>query len=333
MLFKEDKVARAEAMAVRNNVGWYRWQHDLVSITGPDAGKYLDYICVNDIAGAGVGVSKYTTILNDEGKVVDDTIVTNLETEYWVSTLYAPRFAKWFEKKSVGYDVQMKELTYEIDMYAVQGPNSLSYMNAILKNPIDELKRFRMEDNEIDGIKVKIHRSGFTGENGYEIYCPIEETKKIEEVLRNNEKAFDAKELRTLEVYVRSLPIEKGFALRQDMYGLSPYECGLGWSVKLDKEFNGKEALLAYKEKGHEYKLVGIELDPERESYEDIAQNEIVYHKGVPCGVVRQMIYGYTVDKNIGFAIVEKRFSENGTELTAGTNNAKITVCDKVFIK
>ena len=138
------------------------------------------------------------------------------------------------------------------------------------------------------------------------------------------------KELRTLEVYVRSLPMEKGFALRQDMYGLTPYECGLGWSVKKDRDFIGKEAMQAH---GKQRKLVGFTFTPERDGYEDIAQNEVVYHRGVPCGIARQMIYGYTVDKNIGFAIVENRFAESGTVLTVGPNRAVITVCDKAFLK
>ena len=327
MLFREDKTAREEAMAVRTAAGWYRWQHDLVEVTGPDAGKLLDYLCVNDILGAGSGVSKYTTLLNEEGTIVDDTIVTNLGGDvYWVSTLYGPRFVKWFEKWADGYDCSVKDRTYEVDMYAVQGPESAAVMNTLLEKPVDDLKRFRMEDNRLDGLEVRIHRSGFTGENGYEIYCPAESTETVREALRGT----GIKELRTLEVYVRSLPMEKGFALRQDMYGLTPYECGLGWSVKKDRDFVGKEAMQAH---GKQRKLVGFTFTPERDGYEDIAQNEVVYHKGVPCGIARQMIYGYTVDKNIGFAIVENRFAENGTVLTVGPNRAVITVCDKTFLK
>ena len=132
MLFKEDTIARAEANAVRTNVGWYRWTHDLVEVTGKDAGKLLDYLCVNDIAGAKPGVSKYTTLLNEEGKIVDDTIVTCLEDEhYWVSTLYAPRFQPWLEKNKGDNDVAYKDLSFSIDMYAVQGPKSLEYKMCI----------------------------------------------------------------------------------------------------------------------------------------------------------------------------------------------------------
>ena len=138
MLFKEDAVARKEAMAVRNDAGWYRWQHDLVEVSGPDAAGFLDFVCVNDIAGAAQGVSKYTTLLNDDGKIIDDVIVTNMGDDvYWVSTLYAPKFAKWFEKKSGGFECSMRELTNEIDMYAVQGPKSPDVMNGLLDTPVD----------------------------------------------------------------------------------------------------------------------------------------------------------------------------------------------------
>ena len=112
-------------------------------------------------------------------------------------------------------------------MYAVQGQNSAKMMNAMLDAPVDEMKRFQVADNRIGGVAVKVHKSGFTGELGYEIYCANADAKAVENAIREAGKAFDAVELNILEVYVRSLPVEKGFALRQDMYGLTPYECGL----------------------------------------------------------------------------------------------------------
>ena len=96
MLFKEDKAARAEHQAVRENAGWYRWTHDLVEVTGKDSGKFLEYLFVNQIGKAAVGRSKYTTMLNEDGKIIDDTIVMHMaENKYWVSTLYAPQLIQW----------------------------------------------------------------------------------------------------------------------------------------------------------------------------------------------------------------------------------------------
>ena len=107
----------------------------------------LDYICVNNISDT-VGVSKYTTMLNDEGKILDDTIVTCMaENVYWVSTLYGPKFQPLLKQYAEGKDVEWEDLTEVIGMYAVQGPKSLDMLNSMLETPIDDMKRFRMADS------------------------------------------------------------------------------------------------------------------------------------------------------------------------------------------
>lgn len=331
MLFKEDEAARRQHQAVRENAGWYRWTHDLVEVKGEKSTEILDYLFVNHIAAADVGRSKYTTMLNEEGKIIDDTIVMRMgEKEYWISTLYAPQMIKWIDGHKGDAEITYKDITEEWDMYSVQGPNSPAVMNRMLLDPVDGIKRFQIQDNSIDGIPVKIHRSGFSGENGFEIYCRMEDTGKIREAVKKAAKEEQAPELTILEVYVRSLPVEKGFALRQDMYGLTPFECGLDWSVDLDKSFIGREALVKAREEGPKYRLAGLEYL--EESYEDIAQKEIVYCKGVPCGFVRAAIYGYTVEKNIGVAVLEAKKAVNGTKVTVGMNGSAAVVTDKCWI-
>lgn len=331
MLFKEDEAACRQHQAVRENAGWYRWTHDLVEVKGEKSTEILDYLFVNHIAAADVGRSKYTTMLNEEGKIIDDTIVMRMgEKEYWISTLYAPQMIKWIDGHKGDAEITYKDITEEWDMYSVQGPNSPAVMNRMLLDPVDGIKRFQIQDNSIDGIPVKIHRSGFSGENGFEIYCRMEDTGKIREAVKKAAKEEQAPELTILEVYVRSLPVEKGFALRQDMYGLTPFECGLDWSVDLDKSFIGREALVKAREEGPKYRLAGLEYL--EESYEDIAQKEIVYCKGVPCGFVRAAIYGYTVEKNIGFAVLEAKKAVNGTKVTVGMNGSAAVVTDKCWI-
>lgn len=331
MLFKNDAKARAQHQAVRENAGWYRWTHDLVKVTGKDSTAFLDWLFVNTVGKAAVGRSKYTTMLNEDGKIIDDTIVMHMgEDTWWVSTLYAPQFIKWADAHKGSYDVAYEDITKQMDMYSVQGPNSSKVLNALLAQPVDELKRFQVADNKIGGIAVQIHRSGFTGENGYEIYCAIADTAAVEAAIREAAAKFDAPELTILEVYVRSLPVEKGFALRQDMYLLTPFECGLDWSVHFDKDFVGKDALLKAKEEGPKYKLVGLEYLAE--SYEDIAQREIVYSYGVPCGFVRAAIYGYTVDKNIGFAVIDAKHAVIGEKVTVGQNDSPAVITEKSWL-
>jgi glycine cleavage system aminomethyltransferase T len=331
MLFREDTVARAQHDLVRNNVAWFRWTHDLVEVTGRDAAAFLDYIYVNSIAKAPVGASKYTAMLNEEGGIIDDVIVTHLdEGTWWISTLYAPRLMPWIDAHKGDYDIAYQERTHEIDMYAVQGPNSLKFMNRLLAAPIDDLGRFQMAENKAGGISVRIHRSGFTGELGYEIYCTVADSKALAEALAALNGEFSTCELDVLEVYVRSLPVEKGLALRQDLYGLSPYEAGLGWSVDLSKDFIGKQPVERVREEGPARKLVGLEF--EAESYEDINQGEIVYRRGVPVGFVTAAIYGYTVDKNIGFGVVSARKAEAGTRVTVGPNDSPAVIVEKNWV-
>ena len=331
MLFKEDAAAPAQHQAVRENAGWVRWTHDLVEVNGPDAVKFLDRLFVNNIAKAPAGRTKYTTMLNEEGKIIDDTIVMHMEEDlWWVSTLYAPKMIPWFDAHKDGDDVAYRDMTGEWDMYAVQGPNSPAVMADLLGESVGDMKRFQVRSAAIGEIAVKIHRSGFTGENGFEIYCLMADTAAVKGAIRAACDRHGAPELDILEVYVRSLPVEKGFALRQDMYLLTPFECGLDWSVSFDKDFVGKAALEKAKEEGPRYKLVGLEYLAE--SYEDIAQREIVYYKGVPCGFVRAAIYGYTVDKNIGFAVIEAKKAVLGRAVTVGCNDSPAIITEKSWL-
>ena len=218
-------------------------------------------------------------------------------------------------------------ITYDWDMYAVQGPDSVKAMNAMLDAPVDDLKRFGICERKLGGIPVYIHRSGFTGENGYEIYSAFDKSAEIHDLALKAVESVGGRELQTLEVYVRSIPMEKGFALKQDFKHLSPYECGLGWAVAADKDFIGKEAALARKEHP-KYRMVGLEFS--RESTEDISIWERVYWYGVEVGRCAQTIYGYTVDKNIGFATVRADVPD-GAELTVGCNDSPAVVVNKVF--
>lgn len=327
MLFREDEIARFEAKAVRENAGWYRWTHDLVEVAGPDAEGFLDWMLVNRIADTPEGRGKYTTMLDERGEIIDDLVAFNRGGgTWWLSTLYGPHAVRWFDAHKEGYDVTYEDITQAWDMYAVQGPNSAKVMEVLLDEPVDGLKRFQIAENRVGDIGVAVDRGGFTGELGYEIYCRREDSIAVAEAIAAAAVQFDAPRLTTLEVYVRSLPMEKGLALRQDYKGLTPYEANLGWSVHLDKDFLGKDALAAVHEAGEKRAFVGLEI--ERASYEDIAQKEIIRKRGVPCGYVTQMIYGYTVDRNIGFGVVDAEKCPVGTRVTIGPNDSPAIVVE-----
>ena len=198
MLFREDKVARADAEAIRKGVGFYRWTHDLVEITGKDALEVLQKIYISDLSKVPVGKSKYTASLDENGEIIDDVIVMHMaEGVYWVSDLYGPRLLPWIEKHKGDAEIQAKIITYDWDMYAVQGPDSLKAMNGLLDKPVDELKRFAICQRSIEDIPVIIHRSGFTGENGYEIYSAFDKSGAIHDAaLKAVEAVGDRKSTR-----------------------------------------------------------------------------------------------------------------------------------------
>ena len=328
MLFKQDETARLDAMTIRKNVGWYRWTHDLVEVTGADALEILDLIFVSNIAKVPEGKTKYTAMLNEDGEIIDDVIVMHMSPDvYWVSTLYGPRLIPWLEAHAEGKDVNTRLITYDWDMYAIQGPNSPAAMDKLLDAPTGDMKRFAVAENTISGIPVYIHRSGYTGENGFEVYCDTEKTAEIRKLIDTAVKAAGGREIYTLEVYVRSIPMEKGFALKQDFKHLNPFECGMGWTVDLDKEFIGKEATIRIKS-APRYRMAGLEF--EWESTEDISIWERVYLYGVEVGRCAQAIYGYTVDKNIGFATLNADVPD-GAKVTVGPNGSPATVVSKVF--
>jgi glycine cleavage system aminomethyltransferase T len=331
MLFKENQTARAQHDAVRKNIGWYKWTHDLVEVSGTGAAAFLDYLYVNSIAKIAISGSKYTTMLDEAGRITDDVIVMRVDEDlFWVSTLYAPQLIDWMDGKKSSYDVAYRDATKETDMYSVQGPNAKALINRIAADTVDSMKRFSLLDSTISEASVKIHKGGFPGEDGSEIFCGANDSDSVKDAIESAGKEFGAAELTVLEVYVRSLPVEKGYALRQDLYGLTPYECDLGWSVGLEKDFVGKEAVLQAVKDGPRFSLVGIEYGAE--SYEDITQRERIYCQGVDIGFVRAAVYGYTVDKNIGFAVVRADKAAPGVEVTVGSNNSPARIVEKRWV-
>ena len=326
MLFKEDAVARAEAKAVRENAGWYRWTHDLVEVKGPDAERFLDWMLVNKIAGTPEGCGKYTTMLDENGRIIDDLVVFNCGSTWWLSTLYGPHAIRWFEAHKEGFDVEFVDSTQDFDMYAVQGPNSAKVLNELLDITVDGLKRFQLAKANVGDMEVFVDRGGFTGELGFEVFCKRDQSPAVAEAIATASAKFDAPRLGVLEVFVRSLPMEKGMALRQDYFGLTPYEANLGWSVHMDKDFFGKDALAAAHAEGEKRAFVGLEI--ERESYEDILIKEVIYKRGVPVGYSPAFIYGYTVDKNIGFGVVDAKKCPIGTRVTIGPNDSPAVVVE-----
>lgn len=327
---KNEVLPRKEHEAVRNAAGYYDFTHKLLEVSGKDALKLLDRLFVAAISKAGVGEAKYTTMLNEEGIIIDDVIVFHIkESLYWVSTLYIDELIAWFDSHKKDDQVSYREITGITTMYAVQGPNSRAILNDFLTESIDSLKYFHIKDNSIGDIPVKIARSGYTGELGYEIYCRPGNSSLVEEKLEASGKAYGLTKI-TTDVIVTSLPREKGFVLMSDLAGTNPLEDGFGWTIDWSKDFVGKEALLKVKGTGARRSLVGFIAEDDAT---EIQPGAIVKKNGEEAGIVTMFTYGFTVEKNIGFALIsnDKATIGDTVNIICNGNEVPVTLTERVF--
>src|SRR5699024_6457329 len=319
---KENEQKRTEHNAVREDVGYHDFTHELLEATGADVAAFMDKMFVNNLSDAEVGKGVYTTMLNEDGKIIDDLIIFRIkDNKYWLSNLYIEQMQSWFDQHKDGFEVDYKDITKETTMFAVQGPKSKDLLNSFLDEDINDLAFTRILDRKIDDVPVKVARFGFTGELGYELYFAPDHVDLIEEKLSGGKDSFGAMELNS-DVFLTSLPTEKGLKLMRDYEGLDPFEAGLGWSVDWDSDFVGKEAIRDSKENGPKKSLVGFivdDADAEVELESDITKD------GEVVGKVTNYTYGYTAGKNIGFALIDNDKTKQDDQVMIGDVEATLT--------
>lgn len=307
-LLWNNQIAAKEHRAVRETAGWYYFTHHIIEVTGPDASKLLDYLYTNDIAGLAAGRARYTMMLGNDGIAQDDCIVFRLEDQkFWISTLHRPRTLAALASYAGDLDVDYRSRTEELDMYAVQGPRSLELTNAVVATPVDSLKFFQIADNKVGDIDVKVARAGYTGEKwGFEIYCKVEDREAVEAALASAAPEFDALQVTQLDVMAYTLATEAGLVLIPDIDRSTPFECGMGRYIKWDKDFIGKEVVEAQKDAPFKLRLWGITVDQKDARLHGGPFGAPVSKDGKVIGRVSKYTFGFTVDKGVGFILVDE---------------------------
>ena len=239
-------------------------------VEGPDAQNLLDRLVTRNIAICKVGQVMYTPWCDEEGKVIDDGTVQRLSENKFRITSAEPNL-EWIESNSPGMDVMIKDDSYSTAALALQGPNSRAILNAVSSKSLDSLKFFWMIDTTFENIPVTISRTGYTGDLGYEIWMDPNDALSVWDLLMNKGKTFGITPtgLHALDI----ARVEAGLILLDVDYistrhaliesrKSSPYELGLGWSVKLKKKnFIGKARLVEEFENSSEWSFVGIEIE------------------------------------------------------------------------
>lgn len=334
-VYKYDDMKRSEHMAVRNTVGWYFWTHQLLEVKGEDTVDFLERIFPNNIGNLKIGSERYTTILNEDGEIIDDVVVFRMEEKrFWISTLFIRYLMKWLESQKGEASVEYEDITGQYHMFAVQGPRSLEMVNSLVKNPVDEQKFFTIRKNQIEEAPVWINRAGFTGEKrGYEIYIAADKADWLEEKLRAAAIPLDGKEVTDFQIMSWTLPTEAGFYYMRDLRHTNPLEVGLDKGINWDKPFIGREALLKVKENGPAREMVGFtieEADIQIESKHLGNSGAPVIVDGEEIGRVVKLVYSYVKETNIGYILAQKGVLKPGMHIKIHGYEAVIT--DKYFL-
>ena len=307
-----------EHMAVREHVGVFDVSHmGEVTVRGREAERYVQHIFTNDIAGAPVGKIYYGMMCYEDGGTVDDLLVYKMGEQDFFLVINASNIDKdwaWMQEQAEGFDIDLQNVSDQYGQLAVQGPESESVMERVLQLPCKELTFYTCKTIG----EVIVSRTGYTGEDGFEIYGS-------HDYIRSCWDKLIAAGVQPCGLGCRdTLRFEVGLPLYGDELSetITPLMAGLGIFVKLDKEeFVGKEALVRQKTEGPVRKLVGIELNDKaipRHGY------TVLDMTGQPIGEVTTGYHTLSTDKSVCMALVDAAYATLGTEV-------QIQIRKKVF--
>lgn len=303
-----------EHNAVRNACGVFDVSHmGEVFVTGPEAEKFVNYIFTNDVTGLTAGGILYGMMLNPNGGVVDDLLVYKRGENDFLLVINASNIAKdvdWINSHAGKFDVAVRNVSDEMGEIAVQGPEAESALENILSIPCKELAFYTFKELTYEGKPMIVSRTGYTGEDGFEIYSDHETIRNVwDKLIASGKVAPCGLGCRDTLRFEVGLPLY-GDELADD---ITPVEACLSMFVKLDKpEFIGREVIAHQKAEGAPRKLVGLELLDRaipRHGYEVLnADDEVI-------GYVTTGYRGISVDKSIAAALIKTPYAVKDNEL------------------
>lgn len=308
---------KEEHEAVRTAAGLFDVSHmGEIEVKGPDSLAYLQYMVTNDVSLLKAGDAQYTAMCYEDGGTVDDLLIYKKANEEYLLVVNAANIQKdyeWLSSRVKG-EVEIHNASEQIAQLALQGPKAESILQTLTSENLKEIKFFKFKERvDIDGLHVLVSRTGYTGEDGFELYCQAEDAVALWEKLLQAGAPYG---LKPCGLGARdTLRFEAALAL----YGqeltkeITPIEAGIGFVVKTNKnvDFIGKEALKKQKDNGAPRKLVGIEMIERgipRSHYEVFIGDEKI-------GEVTSGTQSPTLKKNIGLALLDAKYTALGTEV------------------
>lgn len=335
LLLSTDASCRRQHEAVRNAAGWYYYTHHIIEVSGPDACKLLDRIYVSTIARLAPTRGRYTMYLNEDGIPEDDCVIFRVnENTYWISTIHARRQLAVLAEYSEGLDVSVSKITRDWEMYAVQGPKAEEMVKSFLADDPSALKRFQIVDNKIGDMPVKVAKSSYTGEAGYEIYCYAKDQVALEQILAEAAEKVGAQKVDEFDVIAYTLPTEVGYYLITDIDDATPFETGMDWMIDWTKEsFPGREAAAKAKDAPRQKELVAITVDEPFTKVHGGPYGAPVFKDGKQIGRVTKFTYGFSVNKWVGYALISAGSARPGDEVILNWDDKAVVVEKPIYKK
>ena len=317
----------AEHEAVRTKAGLFDISHmGEIFIEGKDAASFLDYALVGAASEIAIGRAKYSLICNEAGGILDDLIVYRLAEESYLVVANASNkdvVFQAFKARLAGFDAEVRDESDSWVLLAIQGPRSVEILGEITSAPLSDLKYYAISEAKIAGVDCLLARTGYTGEDGFEIYIPVAAAEKVFDALMEAGSKFDL--MPTGLACRDTLRLEAGMPL----YGhemnedVNPYQAGFGKVVRLDKpgDFVGKAALTKLSESKPTKVLVGLTGEGKRAARADYE----LFPEGseTSVGVITSGALSPTLGYPVAMAMVGADFAEIGTSVSVDIRGTK----------
>ncbi len=313
-----------EHHAVRTAVGLFDVSHmGEIEVSGPQAKNLVDFVTSNAVSKLRTGQAQYSGLLYEHGGFVDDILVHKVsENNYFLCVNASNQEKDWEHVRAANrFEADVDFTSDRYAQLAIQGPQALSTLQKLTAVDLAAIQYYWFVDGEVSGIRARIARTGYTGEDGFEIYIDPGEAARIWGELLGAGREFG---IRPCGLGARNtLRLEAKMALygHEIHASLSPFEADLGWIVKLDKgEFIGREALTKQKREGPRRKLAGFEMRGRgiaRDGYE-------VWVGGTPAGWVTSGSPSPTLNKNIGLCYLPATQTQAGRSIQVIIRNQPV---------
>lgn len=305
-----------EHLITRRSIGLFDIDHmGQLEVSGLGADAFIARMITAKVSDLEPPMARYSLLLDEKGGVIDDLFVYRLPDSWWIVVNASNRSTdlQWFESHAPS-DVVVRDRSDATYMIAVQGPKAIEFIDKLSDVSVSRVPRFCWSTIQLGKVPVLFGRTGYTGEDGGELFFPAESALHLWEFLLEKGLEFGI-EIRPIGLAARdSLRFEAGMPLHghEINIDINPLEAGFKWACDFDKDFVGKDALLAIMEKGATRKLVGIEVfgGVPREGYEVTALD------GTIIGRCVDGMYCPSVKKYAANAFVDPDYAKVGVELS-----------------